>query len=631
MTKIRTIKTNFTAGILSPDVLGRGDLRSYENGALELRNLFISPTGGVRRRAGTYLTAVTNTPAVRIIAFEFNTQQTYLLSLHNLSIDIYLNGALVSSVGTPWTTAQIPQLCWAQSADTLILTHPDHAPRTLTRTGVNTWVLNTLAFATVNGVSMQPFFRYAPATITIAASATTGASITLTASAAFFVTAHVNTLLRINNRQVRINTVNANGLTATATVIETLTGTAATNVWTEQAFSALRGWPTTVAFHQDRLVIGGSRDLPNRLWFSRSGDIYNFNLGTGLDDDAIEFTLLSDQVNAIRGLYSGRHLQVFTSGAEWMVTGAPLTPISLQVTRQTKVGSVSNRYIPPIGVDGATIFVARNQAELREFLYADVEQAYQSTNLSVLSEGILKDIVDIDFDATRRLVIVIMADGTFATLTSFRAEQVSAWTTHVTDGQVKSVAVVGDVTYLLVQRANGMTIERFDDAEMLDCTLDGQSVTPKIFWSGLTHLNGQTVAIIADGVQRPNQVVSDGEVVLNTPASQVTVGLPYTHTITPLPPNQVGVEGGGQAIRLVALTMRLQNTQAVRLDIGQGLKSITLPNAGSLSPPPLFSGDVKVRGYGWTKDMHKGTWRIVQSDPLAFEMLSLVTEYKIND
>ena len=59
---------------------------------------------------------------------------------------------------------------------------------------------------------------------------------------------------------------------------------------------------------------------------SQSGDLGNFDLGTGLDDEAIEFGLLSDQVNAIRAVFPGRHLQVFTSGGEWMVTGAPLTP-----------------------------------------------------------------------------------------------------------------------------------------------------------------------------------------------------------------------------------------------------------------------------------------------------------------
>ena len=51
MTRIRQIKTTFTSGEVSPDLLGRGDLRAYENGAAKLRNVFIQPTGGIKRRA----------------------------------------------------------------------------------------------------------------------------------------------------------------------------------------------------------------------------------------------------------------------------------------------------------------------------------------------------------------------------------------------------------------------------------------------------------------------------------------------------------------------------------------------------------------------------------------------------
>src|SRR5690606_34316099 len=213
---------------------------------------------------------------------------------------------------------------------------------------------------------------------------------------------------------VQINAITSPTV-ASGTNIEALPGWSANIDWAESAFSAVRGWPATVAFHQDRLVIGGSRDLPNRLWFSQSGDLFNFKLGTGLDDEAIEFAILSDQVNAIRGIFSGRHLQVFTSGAEWMVTGDPLTPKTVQLSRQTRVGSRVDRYIPPITVDGATMFIARNGQEIREFLYTDLEQAYQATDMALLSRHILGRPVDQDFYALRRLLFIVREDGKFAT------------------------------------------------------------------------------------------------------------------------------------------------------------------------------------------------------------------------
>jgi hypothetical protein len=165
----------------------------------------------------------------------------------------------------------------------------------------------------------------------------------------------------------------------------TLPSTAATPDWEEHAFSWARGWPVCACFHQDRLVLGGSRDLPNRLWLSRTGIINNFDAGTGLDDEAIEFSLMSDQVNAIRGLFSGRHLQVFTSGAEWMVTGDPLTPSSIQLHRQTRIGSPVERMVPPVDVDGATVFVARSGRGVHEFAYYRGRAAYQASDLALVA------------------------------------------------------------------------------------------------------------------------------------------------------------------------------------------------------------------------------------------------------
>jgi hypothetical protein len=622
MSRLRAVKTNFTAGTVSPLLLGRGDLRAYDNGALKLENLFIYPTGGLTRRAGLrFIDSVPN--AGRIIAFEFNAEQTYLLVFSHLTIHVYLDGALVAGVPSPFTLTQIPQVAWSQSADTLILTHPDVAPVRLTRNSGGAWALQTLEFA------YPPFYRFAASTLTISASATSG-SVTLTASNAIFQSGHVNTLFRINGKRVRVTAVTS-GTAATATVLETLTATGPQSVWDEQAFSAVRGWPVTAAFHQDRLVIGGTRDLPNRLFFSKSADLFNFDLGTGLDDDSIAFMLLSDQVNAIRGLYSGRHLQVFTSGAEWMVTGDPLTPATVQVTRQTRVGAVSNRYVPPLDVDGATIFVGRSGDELREFLYTDVEQAYQAADLSLLSREAVRGVIDQDFDAKRRLLFIIRQDGSFSTLTLYRAEQVTAWTTHDTDGLVKSVAVVGDDVYVLVHRDGGLTIECFEDELYLDAAIEGtDSGSPAIYWSGLDHLEGREVVVIADGVLRGKHLVTDGEIEISPGANHVLAGLPYTHTIMPLPPSQVSEEGSGLATRMIALSLRLQDTQIVRLDVGRGLSPLNLNNTLPDALPALVSGDVRVKSYGWTKSLYDGLWRIAQDDPVAFRLLSVTAEYKIN-
>jgi hypothetical protein len=440
--------------------------------------------------------------------------------------------------------------------------------------------------------------------------------------------------MRVGGRQVLVTGFDS-ATVVTAEVIEELAGTDATIDWDEQAFSPVRGYPVSVAFHQDRLVIGGSRDLPNRMWFSRSGDLFNFNLGDGLDDEAIEFGILSDQVNAIRGIFSGRHLQVFTSGAEWMVVGSPLTPATVQILRQTRIGSMTQRYIPPVNVDGATLFVARNGEQIQEFLYTDLEQAYQATDLAIVSRHIVPVPADQDFDQRRRLLFMVREDGRFATLTAFRAEEVSAWTLHETDGQAKSVTVVGDTVYLLVARGGVFTIEQFDDALYLDCALTGSAAAPALTWSGLEHLEGREVSIVGDGIVQGGKTVSGGAVTLDVAASEVAIGLAYTHAIEPLPPNALEEAAAGKVTRLVEATYRIYETAALRLDVGRGLRDVSLRRFGEAdildAPPPLVSRDIRVRALGWQQDGALPLWRIEQAMPLPFTLLSVTTELQIND
>ncbi len=649
MTRIRDIKTTFTAGEVSRDLLGRGDLRAYDNGALTLRNVFINPTGGVTRRSGLgYIDTAAGDG--KVIAFEFNTQQTALLVITDEQIDIYSGGVKEVTLSAPWTTAQIQQLAWTQSADTLLLTHPDVPPKKLVRSIGGVWTLSDWSFFSDNNIIFQPFFKFAASDMTLTPSAVSG-DITLTASTDIFEAGHEGTRLRVRGIDIDITDFDSPTVVS-GTVIPKpnpdydpedvsseeflyLPDTDATIDWFEQAFSLARGYPVTVAFHQDRLVIGGSRDLPNRLWFSKSGDLFNFDLGDGLDDEAIEFSILSDQVNAIRGIFSSRHLQVFTSGAEWMVTGDPLTPVSVQIRRQTRTGSRIDRYIPPVNVDGATLYCARSGQELYEFLYTDLEQAYTSTDLALLSRDIIGTPIDQDYDQKNRLLFVVREDGKFATLTVFRAEKVSAWTLHETNGLVKSVAVVGDEVYMLVLRDGDYFIEQFDASLNLDSALSGQVDSPATVWSGLDHLEDQEVSIVADGVVIPDQTVLGGSVTLSEPASNVQIGLAYTHIIEPLPPNEVGKVGAGRKLRLVEAIFRLKDTASLRLDVGRGLKDVSLKDFGDTitldEPIPLVSGDVRVRGLGWQKEGVSPLWRIEQNLPLPFTLLSVATEIKVND
>ena len=633
----RLSKNSFSGGEISPYLIGRGDLKAYENGMAQMRNLIIYPTGGVRRRPGLRHID-TALGKGRLISFEFNIEQTYLLVFTDQKLSVYRDNVKEVVIDTPWTEEQLPLMTWTQSADTLLVVHPDVSPRKITRTSHTEWTVSEWTFYEDEeaGKIYQPFYKFSEDDVTLKASATSG-TITISASADVFVDGHLNTRVRLAKKEVEITAVTSS-TQATAEVKEKdgLVNTSETKDWEEQAFSSVHGWPVAVVFHQDRLVIGGTRDLPNRLWMSKSSDLFNFDLGEGLDDESIEFAILSDQVNAIRSLFSSRHLQIFTSGAEWMVTGEPLTPENIQLKRQTRLGSPVDRYVPPRNVDGATLFVSRDGQALCEFIYTDMEQAYQSNDLAMLCKHVMVDPQDQDYDNYRRLFYMVMKDGTIGALSVYRAEKISAWSVLDTQGNFKSIAVVGRETYVLVERFGQTFIEIFDDDLATDGGLYGEDDDGSLIWSGLDHLEGESLKIVGDGAVYPDHTVSAGNVTLTREVNNLEAGLPFTHVLEPLPPSPqaTGHASQGGRVRLVSVTFRLKDTKSLKLDVGRGPREIPFKRFGASgvldSASSSFTGDITVRALGWRNNGMESLWRIEQDTPLPFSVMSLIEEMTAN-
>jgi hypothetical protein len=634
MTRAFLSQTNFSAGELDPRMLGRSDLRSFENGAAKLRNVVVETTGGVRRRPGMAYVA----PAAgrgRLVDLEIGPELAYLLAFSDFQVDVYRDGVLRATVLTPWAEQALPQIAWAQLEHSLLVTHPDVPPRQLERESDTVWTIAPWQFVEFGSppVTTEPFARFVPADVAMQSTATTG-TVTLNTSAAVFVAEHLGGIVRMKGKQIQLTNIQTS-TQAVGLVLQTLDDTGPTTDWDELAFSDARGWPVTVSFHQDRMVIGGSRDLPNSLWLSKTGDHFNFDLGDGLDDEAIAFRLFDNDTPAIRALMSARQLQVFASTSEWVVTGTPLTPTNIQVQRQSRIGSPRDRHVPPRDVDGATLFVARSGHEVREFLFVDTEQAYQAADVALLAQHLVRNPVDQAFDRRRRLFLIVNEDGSLATIAIYRNADIAAWSLQETAGQVLSVAVVGDQTMLLVDRPAGIQIERLDDLLMVDAGVRLSQSPPAVVWTGLDHLEGQAVALIADGLVLERIPVTAGQVLLDAPASELVVGLPYNHVIEPMPATFGAARVGGQdpVYRPVRVSLRLFETQALQIDTGDGLHDVPLHTIGGgptdRSPDP-FTGDRALRALGWRRGAEQPPWRIEQDTPLPCALLSATTEVKVN-
>jgi hypothetical protein len=357
---------------------------------------------------------------------------------------------------------------------------------------------------------------------------------------------------------VTINSV-ASGTSAGATVNKwlgkTITGT---TQWSEAAFSAVRGYPRAVCLHEQRLCFGGTAHQPTTVWCSKVDDFENFQTSSSADS-GIALTLAADEANRINWLFSQSKLMVGTSGDEWVLGSAldseAFSATNLIARRQSGYGS---KYIRAILLNDVLLFVQRRGRKLRELTYNFERDGWVAPDLTVLSEHITEsEIVELAFqqqpDAT---FWAVRGDGKLIGMSYERDQNVVAWHRHSTEGDIESVATIygasgaDDEVWLTVRRTIGGQTKRYIERLRPDARATFDAQTKADWWyldsakrysgtatttiTGLAHLNGKTVGVLADGAVQPDAVVASGQITLAKPATKVLVGLPYTSTILPM-------------------------------------------------------------------------------------------------
>ncbi|HEU0070941.1 MAG TPA: hypothetical protein VFS04_06580, partial [Alphaproteobacteria bacterium] len=500
-------------------------------------------------------------------------------------------------------------------------------------------------------------------------SATTGGSITLTASASLFTANDVGRSVRMKHTSTwgwaRILAY-TDATHVTASVQSTLGGTTATAAWQFGAWQQAGSYPACVSFYEERLFFAGSRDKPQTIWASRSGDFENFapteTDGTLADDCALSFTIATDQVNAIRWLSPGAVLAVGTVGGEFTLRASaqdePLTPANVQVKRQTTRGCA---YQPPIQVDSVVLFLQRAGRKIREFVFAFETDGYQAPDLTLLAEHLTrgggKQMAYMrEPDST---LWAARADGLLLGMTYERPQEVVAWHRHILGGafgdgpaKAESLAVIPapgggeDQLWLAVARTIGGETRRhiefleapFEegqsqaDAFFVDCGLTYDGARADVI-AGLDHLEGETVAVLADGAVHPERLVGGGEIELDWPAAKAQVGLPYRSRLQTMR-FEAGAQDGtaqGKTARIHAATVRLWNSLGVKLGADDALETLPFRNSSDAmdAPPALFTGDKRVafpKGYGTAPRV-----TVAQDQPLPLTVLAIMPRLNVFD
>jgi len=405
----------------------------------------------------------------------------------------------------------------------------------------------------------------------------------------------------------------------------------------EEVWSATRGYPRSVTFHEGRLFFGGTKSRPSTLYGSRVSDFFNFNPGEALADDGVSATLDTGTFNAIVDIFSGRHLQVFTTGAEFYVPQTldePITPTNLIVKQQTAFGMKPGIRLQ--NVDGSTLFIQRQGKAIQEFIYSDSVQAYTSAKISLLSSHLLKSPGEMSVrvatstDEGDRLMIVNDDDGSIACYTLLRSQNVIAPSEWTTDGEFLNIGVDVDDIYVVVKRTvNGATVyyvELFDGDTLLDCAKTGGAASSVT----MGHLEAATVKIIRDGVIEPDQTVpgSPYTVTFATAAStSYQVGLNFTPEVKTLPvePNLPSGSLKGFKKRIFEVNAELFETQAMTIEG----KEVPFRNFGAAvldGAVDEFTGIKTLHGIlGYTYD---GQITIGQDVPLKMTLLGI--DYKVS-
>jgi len=571
---------SFVSGEFSAKLDGRQDFAKYQTSCKTLENFVVAPQGAAVRRVGTKFIEEVKTSAnkTRLIPFEFSTTQTYVLEFGDQYIRFYkdkgqiLSGGSAYEISTPYLTAELFDIKFAQSADVMYLCHPNHEVRKLSRTGHTNWTLSTVSFS---GSPATPI---------------SGA----------------------NNR------------------------------------------PSCVSFFEQRLVFANSNNNPQTLWFSKSGDYENMTTGTAADD-AMIYTIASNQVNAIRFIKAQRTLIIGTTGGEFTVsadgTDAAVTPTNITIKRQSTFGS-ANVDAQPAG--NATLFLQRAKRKIRELAFNFDVDGYQAADLTILNESVTKTgINEMTYQQSPDSILwCVREDGVLAGLTYLRSEEVVAWHRHILGGSfgsgnavVESVASISgaineDELWVIVKRTiNGATkryVECFADFEFdettstsfrfLDShlTYDGSATTTL---SGLSHLEGQTVSILADGSAHPDKTVSSGAITLDRSVTKAVVGLAYNSVL-----QTMRIEGGaaegtsqGKTKRISKVVLRLFETVGVK--VGPSLSNLeAIPFRTTSSPmgspvETLLAGDKEIE---FNDDFNSDGFIFVKQDqPLPCSVLAI--------
>lgn len=678
MANIRTLQRSFSGGEISPEMFGRNDDAKYQSGLARCRNFITKPQGPAENRPGfAFVRAVKDsTKKVRLIPFTYSTTQTMVIEMGPGYFRFHTQGATLMSGGAPYeianpyAEADLFDVHYVQSADVLTLVHPNYAPRELRRLGATNWQLTTLSFAASIAAPGAPSLSAAGHTAVkytyyyvvtavdsegvsesaASAASSVGGNLFETGATVTISWAAVAGASRYNVYKLQGGLYGYIGQTTGLSIVDDNISPdlGKTPPLYDSVFGGAGDYPGAVSYFEQRRCFAGTTNKPQNIWMTKSGTESNMSYSLPIrDDDRIAFRVAAREANTIRHIVPLTQLLLLTSSAEWRVTSVnsdAITPSTISVRPQSYVGS-SN--VQPVIINNTLIYGAARGGHVRELAYNWQASGFITGDLSLRAPHLFDtfDIVDMAYaKAPQPMVWFVSTSGRLLGLTYVPEQQVGAWHWHDTDGVFESCTVVAegseDVLYCVVRRTiNGASVRYVErmasrqfsdqaDAFFVDCGAT-YSGAPADVISGLGHLEGKTVSILADGAVHPQRVVTGGSITLDIEASTVQIGLPIEADLQTLPlavQLQDGSFGQGRFKNVNKVWLRVYRSSGIFVGPSASelteAKQRTTENYGA--PPALKSEEIPlVLTPSWADS---GQIFVRQSDPLPLTVVSMTAE-----
>lgn len=417
----------------------------------------------------------------------------------------------------------------------------------------------------------------------------------------------------INKGTARITAV-SDETHATAAVKDSFAGATATDNWSFGAWSETYGYPSAVAFFQDRLCFAANKTYPYMVWMSRTGDYWNFEVesegGEVLDDSAVALSFISRRDYKIKHLLAFSDLLVLTEGNEWILSGSEtVTPKQATPKLQTARGCSD---VEPELIGGQLVYVQKGAKTVRDMQYSYSTDSYDGMDLTILAKHLTMDasvIATAYKQEPDSMLVCVLSDGTAACLTYINDQKVYAWSRIVTDGAIRAVETVntvnGNALYFVVDRDGKRTLERLhemghsevpDDYIMLDNAKQGTNSTPSKTLTA-EWLANRTVDVLADGEHIMGlQADSTGTVMLDVPCTKYVIGLRYNSTLE-MPNIELQLSDGtmqGRKKKVSAAILRLTRSLGGKIGITTDKMDIIKYDELMAQTVTLFSGEKNV-------------------------------------